>query len=286
MANVKAVQFNEVDTVYYFQRESDTRMFYCKEKKINEKMRIKNDDVADLCEITTDIADKKNQMDNGKLSDEIDYESILSETNENGDTILHIAILNGNHSFAIGMIDLLPRNSKCMNIQNNLFQTPLHLAVLTRQRLILLNLILKGCDLNIRDRQGNTAFHIACIHENVRMVKDITLVLGDQSNKELFTAKNYEGLSCLHSILRHRNFKILKYLSAEGININMRDLKSGRTILHYAVEDNDSELVKVLLSHPDIDLKCETYSGETPYHLALSRNFRHIIKILKAKGEW
>lgn len=49
-----------------------------------------------------------------------------------------------------------------INIQNNLHQSPLHLAVLTHQPQLVQLLIQWGAMLDARDRFGNTALHLAC----------------------------------------------------------------------------------------------------------------------------
>ena len=50
----------------------------------------------------------------------------------------------------------------CINIANNLHQTPLHLAVATRQLLVARRLVVAGAALDAPDHCGNTPLHIAC----------------------------------------------------------------------------------------------------------------------------
>ena len=219
---------------------------------------------------------------------EIDFEQILSETDEDGDTLIHTAIVNRNELLVAEMLNLLHMNSCCLNIVNQLFQTVLHLAVLTEQRKIVQKLVSKGCDLFVRDQQGNTALHIACRKGSEKLVKDIVGSLTDNptKRKELFNVRNCEGLTCLHLAAQGKHYEIMGYLFARGADVNVGDAKSGRTILHYAVERKDVETVVVLLTHPSIDVDCETYKGETPLLLAYWRNYQDIVKRLKANGAY
>ena len=219
---------------------------------------------------------------------EIDFEDILSETDDDGDTLIHTAIVNRNELLVNGMLNLLLTNSRCLNIMNKLFQTVLHLAVLTEQRKIVQKLVHKGCDLFVRDQQGNTALHIACRKGSEKLVKDMvgSLVDNPTKRKELFSIRNCEGLTCLHLAAQGKHYEIMGYLFARGADVNVGDAKSGRTVLHNAVERKDVETVVVLLTHPSIDVDCETYKGETPLLLAYWRNYQDIVKRLKANGAY
>jgi len=50
-------------------------------------------------------------------------------------------------------------------------QTPLHLAVLTHQARIARCLLVAGANVDIRDRRGNTALHLACQIGDLECVK-------------------------------------------------------------------------------------------------------------------
>jgi ankyrin only family protein len=53
-------------------------------------------------------------------------------------------------------------------------QTPLHLAVLTHQARIARCLLVAGANVDIRDRRGNTALHLACQIGDLECVKALT----------------------------------------------------------------------------------------------------------------
>ena len=120
-----------------------------------------------------------------------------------------------------------------------------------------------------------------------KLVKCIVGSVTDiKKRKELFNIVNYDSLTCLYfantGTLLDVEGELMGYLFAKGTDVNIGDTKSGRTILHCAVERNDIEMVTILLTHPSIDINCKTYKGETPILLAYWKNYKSITKRLKA----
>lgn len=73
------------------------------------------------------------------------------------------------------------------------FQTPLHLAVITHQKYLVEKLVEGGADVNLMDRHGQTALHLACqngdIH-SVLAIRDVTHRCHMQIRLDL---KNFQG---------------------------------------------------------------------------------------------
>lgn len=209
----------------------------------------------------------------------------LYERDEDGDTVLHVAIVNLMSEVALALIDLAV-DSECLDTQNYLLQAPLHLAVLTGQISIVRALINNGANVTLRDQQGNTPLHIACRKGDRDSVSVLVQSFGSDVNKraKYFSMKNCDGLTCVHVAAQYKEFIILGHLFAKGADVNAGDAKSGRTMLHYAVEKKDIETVSLLLTHPAIDVDCKTFKGETPLVLAYWRNYQDIVKRLKSKG--
>ena len=70
-------------------------------------------------------------------------------------------IVHGYSVHAGQVIDSCPSCS-LLNIQNDLGQTTLHLAVLTGQHDLVRKLVVHGAALDIRDHHGDTPLHLAC----------------------------------------------------------------------------------------------------------------------------
>ena len=220
-------------------------------------------------------------------TDSFILEEELLEVDSDGDTLLHNAIIGEQISMVFALIELY-HEFNLLNLQNELFQTPLHLAVLTCLSGVVDKLVQCGADVFMRDQQGNTALHIACRLGNKDIVESIVESVKTNKTKlhKLFTVRNSEGLTCLHIAADKKCYKIMGYLFANGADINIGDAKSGRTILHYAVERRDMETVKALLTHHDIDVDCVTFKGESPLFIAYWRNYQDIVKKLKSKGAY
>lgn len=221
------------------------------------------------------------------IAEEEIIEVDLNETDKDGDTLIHTAILMEMFSLAGVLIDMADEVS-WLNIQNLLRQSPLHLAVLMGQTDIVQKLVNKGVNVSLRDHQGNTPLHIACRRGDRDAVQIIVKSFGDDevSRKKYLAMKNCEGLTCLHVAAECKQYLIMGHLFLKGANVNMGDAKSGRTVLHYAVERRDIETVILLLTHSDIDVDCKTFKGETPLVIAYWRNYTDILKKLKSKGAY
>ena len=74
-----------------------------------------------------------------------------------------------------------------------LFQTPLHLAVITKQPRALDCLIKAGANPRLRDRHGNTAVHIACSYGDATSLKAL---LHYDVSKMVLNWQNYQGKRC------------------------------------------------------------------------------------------
>lgn len=55
-----------------------------------------------------------------------------------------------------------------------MFQSPLHLAVLTHQSRIVRQLVVAGACVEAKDRHGNTPLHLACQMGDIACVKSLT----------------------------------------------------------------------------------------------------------------
>lgn len=72
-------------------------------------------------------------------------------------------------------------------------QTPLHLAVITNQANVCLDLLVSGCDPTLVDRHGDTPLHIACRHGNLLCFSVITQNCRPEHLSGMMGACNYQG---------------------------------------------------------------------------------------------
>lgn len=210
-----------------------------------------------------------------------------------GDTQLHTAIINYLWQFAIYLISLV-KDPDLLNIRNNFQQTSLHLAVLTKQPLLVRKLMSAGAHVDVPDRNGNTPLHLASREGNTlitkALVEPVTKEEQDEVEYEIpyvripqnLEARNYDGQVCLHLAAEGNHQEIMEVLIAKGAEINQRDGKSGRTVLHYAAESGNISLLEFLLQYPSLDINASTYGGQSPIMLAKGRGHNSVVRILKS----
>lgn len=214
---------------------------------------------------------------------------------EDGDNHLHLSIIHSLPEVTMQIIGLAP-GSDWLNQTNNLQQTPLHIAVLTRQVAVVRRLVCAGASVDMCDQMGNTPLHSACCLGFEDIVKELlTPVRPEETYQNKYQIpnqripqdlemKNYEGLTCLHLTAMAGHFNITRRLLSAGANINAAEGKSGRTILHFAADWGNLQMADFLLSYTDADIDAMTYSGLTPILLACGRKHMQLANYLLSKG--
>ncbi|XP_063698672.1 NF-kappa-B inhibitor cactus [Culicoides brevitarsis] len=226
---------------------------------------------------------------------------VYFQPNEDGDTLLHLAIIWPHETVAKTLIKLAP-DSSYLNIQNDIYLTPMHLAVLTEQPELVRDLVIGGAKTTIRDRRGNTALHLACLNGHKDCVKQLLTPLDlFEKNRSPISGTlsfnletwNYDGETCIHLAAKCGKpvrIEIIKILVEFGADINAREGKQGRTILHRAVEEGDESLVQLLLKEcPKLDVNICTYAGLSAYQMAFAnasynQKFKIIAQVLLKRG--
>ncbi|MEE6520918.1 hypothetical protein FKM82_018890, partial [Ascaphus truei] len=79
--------------------------------------------------------------------------------------LLHLAVIHCMPDMALYFTSLVPM--EILDMQNDLFQTALHLAVYLGQGDVVQNLVWRGVSLELQDRKGDTALHVACENQHV-----------------------------------------------------------------------------------------------------------------------
>lgn len=145
------------------------------------------------------------------------YGGIISNTNKNGETVLHWAAYSRNPNIINAL--LLDKTSlKIINKQNKLGRTPLHFNALQWGNLeVAKALILQKADLNIKDNNGQTPLHYALAGRKWDLAKLYIDSGADISIKD----KNGEGIDeYIQSKGDIESFKTLfKYLNIDTQNL-------------------------------------------------------------------
>ncbi|XP_070787485.1 NF-kappa-B inhibitor alpha [Pituophis catenifer annectens] len=227
---------------------------------------MKDDEYENLVRELEDIRIQPVEADPGNLA-----QAWKQQVTEDGDTFLHLAIIHEEKSLSLEIIHQAGRDAAFLNFQNNLNQTPLHLAAITDQPEIAESLLKAGCDAEIRDFRGNTPLHIACKKGSLRGVNVLIQYCQKPQLHSLLQAANYNGHTCLHLASTEGYLAIVERLLSLGADVNAQEPCNGRTTLHLAVDLQNEGLVSLLLKH-GADVNKVTYQGYSPYQLTWGRN--------------
>ncbi|KAG9465838.1 hypothetical protein GDO78_017661 [Eleutherodactylus coqui] len=145
-------------------------------------------------------------------SEQLDSLAYLSEE---GDTLLHLSIIHAIPTLSLYFIDLAPKD--VLDIQNDLYQSALHLAVYLEQVEVVEALVEKDVNLELQDRKGDTALHLACEKEHLECAK---ILLRGPRGPQNMQLQNWKGLSCLHIATLKRNQALISLLMESGADIN------------------------------------------------------------------
>ncbi|XP_054474305.1 NF-kappa-B inhibitor alpha-like [Anoplopoma fimbria] len=210
----------------------------------------------------------------------LEYEPWRTAVTDDGDTLLHLAIIHEATEHAFQMIKL-SHNHPFLNAQNHQRQTALHLAVITEQPQLVERLLKAGSDPRLADDSGNTALHIACKKGSLACFGVITQNC-QRHIGSMASFPNYSGHNCLHLASINGYISLVESLVRLGADINAQEQCSGRTSLHLAVDLQNTTLVRRLLEL-GADVNCLNYGGFTPYHLTYGRQSEEIRRQLYEK---
>lgn len=222
---------------------------------------------------------KEEQAQSSELSEQ--EENLLTTITEDGDTILHLAIIHEEEFIAQQLIQLFPK--EVLDIQNNLYQSPLHLATYLNLTNVVKDLVEKGASLELQDQEGNTALHVACQRGQTECATEMTREVSPSSLAPVLETQNWRGLTCLHLAALNRQHHIMKLLVNKGADLNIQEGTSGKTALHLAAELHDITSVRLLLSR-GANVDAAMFNGCTPLHLAVGRQDADIANLLCQSG--
>ncbi|KAM5236748.1 B-cell lymphoma 3 protein [Ctenodactylus gundi] len=207
--------------------------------------------------------------------------AMATRADEDGDTPLHIAAVQGNLPAVHSLVNLFHHGGHELDVYNNLRQTPLHLAVIISVPSVVWLLVRAGASPMALDRHGQTAAHLACEHRSPACLRALLDSAGPGAVD--LEARNYDGLTALHVAVNTECHQAVLLLLERGADIDAVDIKSGRSPLIHAVENNSLSMVQLLLQH-GANVNAQMYSGSSALHSASGRGLLPLVRTLVRSG--
>lgn len=204
-----------------------------------------------------------------------------TRADEDGDTPLHIAVVQNNVAAVQRLLALFRHAGRELDVYNNLRQTPLHLAMITSLSNMVQLLVTAGASPMALDRHGQTAAHLACEHSSPNCLQ--ALLDSAAPGSVDLEARNYDGLTALHVAVNTKCHQAVLLLLERGADIDAVDIKSGRSPLIHAVENNSLSMVQLLLQH-GANVNAQMYSGSSALHSASGRGLLPLVRTLVRSG--
>uniref|UniRef100_UPI00398EF0B6 nuclear factor NF-kappa-B p105 subunit-like isoform X1 n=1 Tax=Pristiophorus japonicus TaxID=55135 RepID=UPI00398EF0B6 len=204
---------------------------------------------------------------------------------QNGDAALHLAIIHLQPvvvQHLLQVIVSLP-GQDIVNMRNDLYQTPLHLAVITRQAEMVEMLLQAGADVGLLDCHSNSVLHLAAEQGDVKIL-NVLLSKRNKAVVELLSLPNNAGFNAIHLAVLASSLSSLRQLLAAGAEVDIPEQRSGRTALHLAVEQENISLAGSLLLEGSAEVDAPTFDGSTALHIAAGRGSTKLCALLMAAG--
>ncbi len=158
-------------------------------------------------------------------------------TDKDGNNDLHKALILNQSDEAIKE---LIKAQTSLNLKNNDGDTALHLATIHNRLEIFKELITAGADVDQTDQKGYSVLHLATINNLHEFFNEL------MTRRTDLNLQGYDGCTPLHLTTIHNRLEFFKKLISAGANVNQKD-KKGYSVLHLATINNLHEFLKELI---------------------------------------
>ncbi|RAP36170.1 hypothetical protein B1207_08425 [Legionella quinlivanii] len=202
----------------------------------------------------------------------LELKADLEKEDKHGFGVCEYAIYSKNQEM-LDFVKLIPLyHSKERN------RSLLHAAVTKNNKYALAELILDDVDLNVLDKNGRSALHLACINDArdaaALLLKGGDLVLNDTDRL---------GYAPIHYAAQLNHVGLIELLAKAGANLNQPASGNG-TALHLACQNGKMPAVLELIKH-GADLNPINADGLTPAQTALGKGHFRIVRALVQAGD-
>jgi len=135
----------------------------------------------------------------------------------------------------------------------------------------------QGANIETTDQFGNNALFYAIENGSLPLIK---YLLTAQRRKLNVGHKNNDGETALMKAVQKNRVDIVKLLLSSGADINAVN-NDGDSVLMYAIESDNPDLIRYLITQNKIDIKHSNNLGRTVLHIAVTRDSKNIVSIIK-----
>ncbi|XP_046574271.1 serine/threonine-protein phosphatase 6 regulatory ankyrin repeat subunit B-like [Haliotis rubra] len=199
----------------------------------------------------------------------------LSNKLDDGKNILHVACLSDNVDIAEY---LLSHGISNIDSTDKTGRTPVICAAEKGSKKVFDLLVSKGCNLSVVDDLSRNILHVACLSDNVDLVKD--LISHGITDIE---SRGEDGATPVMYAAEKGNKRVVDLLVNKGCKLSVVDDR-GRNILHVACLSDNVDLVKDLISHGIADIESRGEDGATPVMYAAEKGNKRVVDLLVNKG--
>ncbi|CAN9191256.1 unnamed protein product [Alternaria alternata] len=203
----------------------------------------------------------------------------LSDCIAGGYSLLHYAVRHNRSAIAMMLID----EGLDVNVQNDRGQTPLHVAVQQGTDFDCARLLLRhGADAFQQDNEGRSALHY--FHNEV--VRQLLLYYADDIDPWM---QDRSGMTVLHwaswsRSSSHQTFICFPTKAEKSSCYRLKDMY-GKSMLHYAVQRGNADLIAFFLASPDAAaMSMPDFSGRSLLHHATESGRPDTINMMLDRG--
>ena len=192
--------------------------------------------------------------------------------NQNLQTPLHCATVNGNESVVRSLLDA----GADIEEKDEIRRTPLLLASENGHTAVMRLLLEQGADIDAKDEKDRTLLHLASERGNIAAV-DLLLKEGVDIN-----AKQHDESTALHLAVIYGHESLVELLLETGANIEARNIY-GNTALHLAAAIDLETIAQMLIEH-GANLEIRDGNQMTALHKAACFGNERMVALLLDRG--
>uniref|UniRef100_A0A7M4DYH0 Nuclear factor kappa B subunit 2 n=1 Tax=Crocodylus porosus TaxID=8502 RepID=A0A7M4DYH0_CROPO len=138
-----------------------------------------------------------------------------------------------------------------------------------------------------QDENGDTPLHLAIIHEQTAVIKQLVEVISGIPNQQIINVANHLQQTPLHLAVITKQPQVVQLLLQAHADPTLLD-RYGNSLLHLALQAGDEEVLKMLLAHLGAAalslLNTPNYHGLLPVHVAVQVKSLACLELLVRKG--